>query len=212
LTFERQAEEIIDRETGSTWSITGVATAGTLAGSRLESVPHGDHFWFAWAAFRPDTRIWSSGDAVEEENSPRASASATSGLLSQLPTEVAGSSVEWLPIDVDRVLLADAGSVDIADLGAIVEASGVGAARFEMAIGAAITDDGTLSLTAFRAPTLSGAQLARIVGPVVLEGMETSSLHAAVVTAGTAVVLVTSADETLHAAGVEAVEEVGARP
>ncbi|MEX2473307.1 MAG: DUF3179 domain-containing protein [Gemmatimonadota bacterium] len=46
-----------DRETGSTWDITGRAVSGPLAGSRLEAVPHGDYLWFAWAAFRPHTEV-----------------------------------------------------------------------------------------------------------------------------------------------------------
>ncbi|MEO5918092.1 MAG: DUF3179 domain-containing protein [Candidatus Limnocylindrales bacterium] len=62
LTFARASAEessaIVDRETGSTWSVTGLAIAGSLAGSQLEPVAHGDHFWFAWAAFEPDTTIW----------------------------------------------------------------------------------------------------------------------------------------------------------
>ncbi len=63
LTFERTGGEeapITDRETGSTWSIAGVATAGPLTGSRLEPVVHGNHFWFAWAAFAPQTAIWTA--------------------------------------------------------------------------------------------------------------------------------------------------------
>ncbi len=63
LTFERAGDEdapITDRETGSTWSVSGVATDGPVAGSRLEPVVHGDHFWFAWAAFAPQTTIWTS--------------------------------------------------------------------------------------------------------------------------------------------------------
>jgi hypothetical protein len=47
-----------DRETGSRWNILGQALAGPLAGEALEPLPHGDYFWFAWAAFRPDTRVW----------------------------------------------------------------------------------------------------------------------------------------------------------
>ena len=61
LIFERPegpAGPIMDRETGSTWSVTGRATAGPLAGAQLEPVVHGDHFWFAWAAFAPETRVW----------------------------------------------------------------------------------------------------------------------------------------------------------
>jgi hypothetical protein len=47
-----------DRETGSTWTVLGVATEGELAGTRLEPIGHGDYLWFAWAVFQPETRIW----------------------------------------------------------------------------------------------------------------------------------------------------------
>ena len=63
LTFARSGGRdgaITDAETGSTWAVTGQATSGPLAGSQLEPVVHGDHFWFAWAAFQPDTEIWSA--------------------------------------------------------------------------------------------------------------------------------------------------------
>jgi hypothetical protein len=73
LTFERlgpPGTPITDRETGSTWSITGLATEGPLAGTQLERVVSGDHLWFSWAAFNPDTRIWEpsadSGSSGEE--------------------------------------------------------------------------------------------------------------------------------------------------
>jgi len=61
LTFTRgpvEDDPITDVQTGSTWDITGRAIDGPLAGSELEPVPHGDHFWFAWAAFVPETSIW----------------------------------------------------------------------------------------------------------------------------------------------------------
>jgi len=61
LTFERlgpPGTPITDRETGSTWSITGVATDGSLAGEQLERIVSADHLWFSWAAFNPETRIW----------------------------------------------------------------------------------------------------------------------------------------------------------
>ncbi len=58
LTFERVADgRYRDRETSSEWSMTGRAETGPLAGQRLTPVVHGNHFWFAWAAFKPDTRI-----------------------------------------------------------------------------------------------------------------------------------------------------------
>jgi len=49
---------IADDETRSRWDILGRAVAGPMAGTRLPPVVHGDHFWFAWAAFKPGTRVW----------------------------------------------------------------------------------------------------------------------------------------------------------
>ena len=58
LTFERDnAGAFVDVETGSTWNIGGLATDGSLAGTQLEAIEHLDTFWFAIAAFEPDTRI-----------------------------------------------------------------------------------------------------------------------------------------------------------
>lgn len=61
LTFHKEGEAIIDNETGSTWNIVGQATAGELAGQQLARIIHGDHFWFSWAAFRPETVIYQPG-------------------------------------------------------------------------------------------------------------------------------------------------------
>jgi hypothetical protein len=60
LQFEPADEDGIyrDRETGSVWNVTGTAVEGPLAGKSLTEVPHGNHFWFAWAVFRPETKIW----------------------------------------------------------------------------------------------------------------------------------------------------------
>ena len=62
LTFRRdgsdESSRIVDDQTGSTWTVTGQAVAGPLSGARLEPMTHGDHFWFAWAAFSPQTTIW----------------------------------------------------------------------------------------------------------------------------------------------------------
>jgi len=58
LTFEAAGDGLFrDRQTGSTWTIVGSAIAGPLTGTALEPIPHGNHFWFAWAAFKPDTKI-----------------------------------------------------------------------------------------------------------------------------------------------------------
>ena len=57
LMFEPGDGAFTDRETGSTWSITGEAVAGALEGVQLPPVVHANHFWFAWAAFYPETRL-----------------------------------------------------------------------------------------------------------------------------------------------------------
>ena len=58
LEFESVDDGVFrDRQTGSTWNILGRAVAGPLAGVRLEAVQHGNHFWFAWAVFKPDSRL-----------------------------------------------------------------------------------------------------------------------------------------------------------
>ncbi|MCA9830116.1 MAG: DUF3179 domain-containing protein [Dehalococcoidia bacterium] len=59
LTFTQAGHaEFRDDQTGSTWTITGRATEGSLAGKQLVAVSHTTQFWFAWAAFHPDTEIW----------------------------------------------------------------------------------------------------------------------------------------------------------
>ena len=58
LTFSWKDDHFVDDQTGSTWDILGRATDGPLAGSRLTPLVSGNHFWFAWAVFRPRTRIW----------------------------------------------------------------------------------------------------------------------------------------------------------
>lgn len=62
LHFEGQDGRIVDRETGSTWTITGLADTGPLCGEQLEPLKHGDYFSFAWFAFRPDTEIYAPDD------------------------------------------------------------------------------------------------------------------------------------------------------
>ncbi|MBO9319409.1 MAG: DUF3179 domain-containing protein [Chloroflexus sp.] len=58
LQFVMVGDHLIDRETGSRWDFFGRAFAGSLTGAALTPVPAINHFWFSWAAFRPDTRIY----------------------------------------------------------------------------------------------------------------------------------------------------------
>ncbi|MGB5432781.1 MAG: DUF3179 domain-containing protein [Acidimicrobiia bacterium] len=57
VTLAAQDGRFIDDETGSTWTIAGIAVEGPLKGSRLERVEHLDTFWFAWSTYRPDTLL-----------------------------------------------------------------------------------------------------------------------------------------------------------
>ena len=50
LTFASTESGFLDTETGSSWTILGRAVSGPLEGAQLTQVPHGNHFWFAWAA------------------------------------------------------------------------------------------------------------------------------------------------------------------
>jgi hypothetical protein len=58
LTFFSEGDGFIDEQTNSTWNILGQATGGSLTGTQLTPIVHGDHFWFSWAAFKPDTIIY----------------------------------------------------------------------------------------------------------------------------------------------------------
>jgi hypothetical protein len=62
LEFEVEDGIIRDKDTGSSWNIFGKATGGLLKGEELGSVNILDSFWFDWAAFHPDTKIW-QGDS-----------------------------------------------------------------------------------------------------------------------------------------------------
>jgi hypothetical protein len=58
LTFRANEDGTFqDEETGSTWDILGQAIGGSMAGNQLKAIPHHDTFWFAWAAFVPDSHI-----------------------------------------------------------------------------------------------------------------------------------------------------------
>jgi len=58
LTFSAVGGVFMDAETGSIWSIVGVALDGPLEGTRLESVTHRNEFWFAWTAFFGDADVY----------------------------------------------------------------------------------------------------------------------------------------------------------
>ena len=61
LTFRAEGDTFVDNETGSVWSILGEAIEGPLAGSNLTPIVHGNHFWFAWGAFKTRHQDLSGG-------------------------------------------------------------------------------------------------------------------------------------------------------
>ena len=58
LTFRLQDGKFVDDQTGSVWNILGEAVEGEMKGKSLTPIIHGNHFWFAWGAFNPDTLIY----------------------------------------------------------------------------------------------------------------------------------------------------------
>ncbi|RMG69712.1 MAG: DUF3179 domain-containing protein [Chloroflexi bacterium] len=60
LTFIIDEEgNIRDEQTNSIWNIFGTAIDGELAGTQLRQIIAAPHFWFAWAAFHPETEVYS---------------------------------------------------------------------------------------------------------------------------------------------------------
>ncbi len=58
LTFQTERGAFVDEQSGSTWSITGEALSGPLAGRRLNVFPHVNSFWSCWSAFRPEAALY----------------------------------------------------------------------------------------------------------------------------------------------------------
>ncbi len=58
LTFEMKDGRVEDAQTGSSWSIFGIADSGPLAGKQLSQLDAGVHFAFAWLAFDPGAKIF----------------------------------------------------------------------------------------------------------------------------------------------------------
>ena len=58
LTFVAGSIGIMDRQTGSTWDLFGRAVSGSLQGEDLDRIVSIESFWFDWAGFHPQTRIF----------------------------------------------------------------------------------------------------------------------------------------------------------
>jgi hypothetical protein len=60
LTLTSSHGTVSDSETGSTWNFDGVAGSGPLSGQSMPRYAFEPAFWFAWAAFYPDTLLYPS--------------------------------------------------------------------------------------------------------------------------------------------------------
>jgi hypothetical protein len=59
LTFRIDEQGIIrDEQTSSGWDVFGHSTDGKMANQQLKREISGPYFWFAWAAFRPETSVY----------------------------------------------------------------------------------------------------------------------------------------------------------
>jgi hypothetical protein len=58
LSFVYKGSKIVDEQTGSEWNVLGQAASRELADKQLEPIVSVNHFWFSWAAFMPETRIY----------------------------------------------------------------------------------------------------------------------------------------------------------
>jgi Protein of unknown function (DUF3179) len=56
--YNASTSKIIDKQTGSEWNFDGIAMDGQLKGKQLNRLPFDEGFWFSWAAFHPQTRIY----------------------------------------------------------------------------------------------------------------------------------------------------------
>lgn len=57
LTFEVRDGAVVDEETGSTWTVDGLASDGPLEGTQLEALPSRFSFWFAFVASFPEATV-----------------------------------------------------------------------------------------------------------------------------------------------------------
>lgn len=56
--YDVSSNKISDKQSGSQWNFDGMAVNGQLKGKQLTRLPFDEGFWFSWAAFHPQTRIY----------------------------------------------------------------------------------------------------------------------------------------------------------
>ena len=81
LRFRHKGDKIVDKTTGSTWNLLGMATDGPLAGKRLEPIDHGVYYAFAWLVFNPDTQVIGVTGGEQDPFSQRLAQTSRPGVL-----------------------------------------------------------------------------------------------------------------------------------
>jgi len=65
LEFELQGDKLVDRQTGTVWTLEGEPLRGPLASlepkPKLEELPTTSAYWFAWVLFHPETELFPGG-------------------------------------------------------------------------------------------------------------------------------------------------------
>ena len=56
--WDTSSNTLRDEQTGSTWNLFGEAIDGELIGTQLTQLISAPHYWFAWAAFHPETDVY----------------------------------------------------------------------------------------------------------------------------------------------------------
>lgn len=56
--WDDSSNTLRDEQTGSIWNLFGEAIEGELAGTELTQLVAAPHYWFAWAAFHPETNVY----------------------------------------------------------------------------------------------------------------------------------------------------------
>jgi thiol-disulfide isomerase/thioredoxin len=100
LSFRFDNGLIVDEQTGTVWNVLGQGTEGSLTGAQLEPIVGVNHFWFSWAAFKPETRVY---EPAESTQSPADSESTEADALPEGSTGTSMEEVEPPPVVVDQL-------------------------------------------------------------------------------------------------------------
>jgi len=56
--YNKSSAKVMDKQSGSEWSLDGIATNGPMKGKHLTRLPYDEGFWFEWVAFHPETALY----------------------------------------------------------------------------------------------------------------------------------------------------------